>query len=332
MGQVGVTLPLAGLALHQHRWAVERLADAGVGEVSTGEASGLDGLSPLLLAGAWRPELTLSASVVSAFTRGPSIMAGTAAALAEAAPGRARFGIGAGSDRIVTERNGIPFERPYTRVASVLRVLRATLAGGRASSVPEAVSALGIQDFRLARVPEQPPALVVAALGPRMQRLAAAEADGVALNFLSATDLATVRASAREVPRALPDPLTVQARIFVVPGDGDAAELAARRMIAAYLSVPVYANFQSWLGRGEQLTGMRAAWDGGDRARAVELVPDQVVRDLVLTGPPSACARGVRAYLDAGVDIATLLLLPPHGATFSPAEQVEYLGELVAAV
>ena len=116
MSQVGVTLPFDGLPLHQHREAIERLADAGISEVSTGEANGLDGLSPLLLAAAWRPGLTLTAAVVSAFTRGPSIMASTAAALAEAAPGRARFGIGAGSDRIVEGWNGIPFTKPYSRV------------------------------------------------------------------------------------------------------------------------------------------------------------------------------------------------------------------------
>ncbi|MGI8814450.1 MAG: hypothetical protein ACR2G2_03940 [Pseudonocardia sp.] len=49
----------------------------------------MDGLSMLLMCAAWRPELIVSASVVSAVTRGPSILASTAAGLTEAAPGRA---------------------------------------------------------------------------------------------------------------------------------------------------------------------------------------------------------------------------------------------------
>ncbi|HEY4005663.1 MAG TPA: LLM class F420-dependent oxidoreductase [Pseudonocardia sp.] len=332
MSQVGVTLPFDGLPLHQHREAIERLADAGISEVSTGESNGLDALSPLLLAAAWRPELTLTAAVVSAFTRGPSIMASTAAALAEAAPGRARFGIGAGSDRIVEGWNGIPFTKPYSRVAHTLRVLRATLSGQRASTVAESAAALGIEDFKLGRPPERPPALVVAALGPRMQRLAAAEADGVVLNFLAASDVSTVRDAAAGVDRQLPDPLAVQARVFVVTGEGDPAELAARRMIAAYLSVPVYANFQRWLGRGEQLAEMAEAWDRGDRAKAVEVIPDQVVHDLFLTGSPRDIAPRVRAYLDAGVEIATLGVLPPYGVKASPSDQVDFLCELAAAL
>jgi probable F420-dependent oxidoreductase len=332
MSQVGVMLPFDGLPLHQHREAVERLADAGIGEVSTGEANGLDGLTPLVLASAWRPELILSALVVSAFTRGPSILASTAAALAEAAPGRARFGIGAGSDRIVRDWNGIPFTKPYSRVAHTLRVLRVALAGERASAAGESAAALGIKDFKLGRPPAVPPKLVVAALGPRMQRLAAAEADAVALNFLSASDVATVRAAADGVERSLPDPLSVQARVFVVPGEGDAAELSARRMIAAYLTVGVYAEFQRWLGRGDQLVDMQAAWDAGDRAKAVELIPDEVVHDLFLIGSAGDSAKRVRAYLDAGVEIATLALMPPYGVTFTPSDQVDFLSELVAKV
>ena len=64
---------------------------------------------------------------------------------------------------------------------------------------------------------------------------------------------------------ATPD---LQVRVFVVPGDGDAGELSARRQIAAYLTVPVYTEFQRWLGRGDQLTDLLAAWNAGDRRKA----------------------------------------------------------------
>lgn len=331
MRTVGVTLPFKGVPLHQHRPVVERLADAGFGEVSTGESNGLDGMSMLLMAAAWRPELVVSASVLSAFTRGPSILASTAAGLAEAAPGRARFGIGAGSDRIVQGWNGIPFDRPYSRVAHTLRFLRTVLGGERATAGEDtpggrAASALGVSDYRLGRVPEQCPALVVAALGPRMQKLAAAEADGVSLNFLSPDDVRRVREVAAGVERIVEAPLTVQVRIFVVPGDGDAGEIAARRQLAAYLTVPVYTNFQRWLGRGDQLTELLAAWDSGDRRKAVEVVPDQIVKDLFLIGSPRTCAEGVRRYQDAGVDIATLALMAD--AQMAAGEQVDFLCEL----
>jgi alkanesulfonate monooxygenase SsuD/methylene tetrahydromethanopterin reductase-like flavin-dependent oxidoreductase (luciferase family) len=77
---------------------------------------------------------------------------------------------------------------------------------------------------------------------------------------------------------------------------------------------------------------MQAAWDGGDRAKAVELIPDEVVRELFLIGSPAECARRVREYHEAGVEIATLALLSPHGSPPSPSDQVDFLCELAAAV
>src|SRR3569833_1303227 len=107
MAHIGVTIPFDGLPLHEHRAALARLWDAGYREVSTGEVNGADALTPLVLAAAWQPELVVSAAGGSVFTRGPGLLAMTAAALADAAPGRARFGIGASSDRIVEGWNGV---------------------------------------------------------------------------------------------------------------------------------------------------------------------------------------------------------------------------------
>ena len=40
---------------------------------------------------------------------------------------------------------------------------------------------------------------------------------------------------------------------------------SARRVLAGFLTAPVYRVFQEWLGRGEALTKMWELWDGGDR-------------------------------------------------------------------
>jgi probable F420-dependent oxidoreductase len=320
--QVGVTVPLAGLSLIEHREPLRRLTDAGFQEVSTGEVNGLDALTPLILFSGWQPELTLSCAIVSAFTRGPGVLAMSAAAMAEAAPGKARFGIGAGSDRIVEDWNGIPFVKPYTRVANTLRFLRSTLTTGRPGRGGEELGAPG---FRLARVPETPPKLMLAALGPRMQRLAKAEADCVVLNFLSPSDVQLVRDHTADTPREVDGELETEVRVFVIPGEGSAAEIAARRHIAAYLTVPVYTAFQQWLGRGDQLVELLEAWEAGDRRRAVDVVPDELITDLFITGTPEQCAAGVRRYLEQGVDVLTVVLLPPHDTPFGPEAQVDFL-------
>jgi alkanesulfonate monooxygenase SsuD/methylene tetrahydromethanopterin reductase-like flavin-dependent oxidoreductase (luciferase family) len=91
-------------------------------------------------------------------------------------------------------------------------------------------------------------------------------------------------------------------RIIVFPTtDFDTVRAVGRRIVAAYLTVPAYAAFQEWLGRGDAIREMNAAWNAGDRGGALELVPDALIDELIVHGSPAECARGVEEYVAAGV-------------------------------
>jgi probable F420-dependent oxidoreductase len=186
----------------------------------------------------------------------------------------------------------------------MLRFLRAALHG---ETVDEAYDTFAVRRFRLERPPAVPPPILLAALRPRMLRLAGAEADGVILNWLAASD----------VPRALHalGPMRagfeVVARIFVCPTEDAAyARTLGRRLIASYLTVPAYAEFHRWLGRAPQLEAMWAAWAAGDRRAAAAAITDDVVDALVLHGSPQGCRAQVAEYVVAGVATPVLALLP----------------------
>ena len=328
MSELGVSVPLPGLELHEHRAAASQLRQAGFGGFWTGEVNGTDGISPLAVLSAWEPTMSLSCGVVSAFTRGPAVLAQTAAALGELAPDHSRFGIGTGSGTTVSSWNGMPFDKPYTRVKETLRFLREVLADGHSHSPTTTFSSDG---FRLARTPRTPPRLVLAALGPRMQRLAAAEADGVILNFLSAGDTASIVALGKETERRRDERLEVITRVFLVPGSGPASELAARRHLAAYLNVPVYAEFQRWLGRASQLDAMWKAWEQGDRRAAVRAIPDAVVQDLIVTGDAATCGRAVAGYAAEGVDCTIISVMAPFDEPMPPSEHLDFVCQVAAA-
>ena len=72
-------------------------------------------------------------------------------------------------------------------------------------------------------------------------------------------------------------------------------------MIAAYLNVPVYAAFHEWLGRGELLQPMWSAWRAGDRAAALDAVPDRVIDEILVHGAPEACREHIERYVANGV-------------------------------
>ncbi len=297
----GITIPFDGVTLAEHRSWYSTIARLGYTDLWSAETDGTDGLTPLALASAWEPSLNLGVAIIPAYTRGPALLAQSVAAMAEAAPGRFTLGLGTSSDVIVSRWNGVPFEDPYRRVRDTIRFLRAALAGEK---VDEQYDTFAVRGFRLARPVETPPPLFLAALRPGMLRLAGREADGVIINWLSAEDVATV------VPEIGAD-IPVAARIFVCPSeDVDTVRAVAKRMIAAYLNVPVYANFHRWLGRGAALEAMWAAWSAGDRKAALASIPDEVVDSLVVHGSFEACRRHIGRYLDHGVRIATVAVIP----------------------
>jgi probable F420-dependent oxidoreductase len=285
-----MTVPFDHVPLHEQRDLFRRLVDLGYTDAWSAETEGYDAFTPLALASVWAPELRLGTAIVPAFTRGPAVVASSAAALADAAPGRFVLGIGASSNVIVERWNGGTFEKPYEKVRDLLRFLRTAFAGEKAGG-----------GFRLGKIPDPTPPILVAALREGMLRLAGREGDGAILNWLSAEDVRTV---APIVQQASPDgsPREVVARIFVAPTtDTEAVRAAGRRMIAAYLNVPVYAAFHEWLGRGELLQPMWSAWRAGDRQAALEAVPDQVIDEILVHGAPEACREHLARYAANGV-------------------------------
>jgi probable F420-dependent oxidoreductase len=300
----GMTIPLSGVPLADHAAVFRALADAGFTDLWSSEVAGTDAFTPLALASAWAPRLRLGTAVAPVFTRGPGLLAMTAAALAEAAPGRFQLGIGASSPVVVGDWNAASYESPYARSRDMLRFLRAALNG---ELVDASYETFTIRRFRLERPPADPPSLLLAALRPGMLRLAAREADGVILNWLAASDVPTALA---ETTAARPG-FEVAARIFVCPTDDAAyARTIGRRLIAAYLTVPAYAAFHRWLGRAGVMTPMWEAWSAGDRKTAVASIPDDLVDALIVHGTPDACRAQVEAYAKAGVTVPVMALLP----------------------
>jgi len=297
----GLTIPLDGVSLVEHRAIYTKLADLGYTDVWSAEVDGVDGFTPLALAAAWEPRLQLGIAVTPAFTRGPGLIAMSAAALAEAAPGRFTMGLGASSEPVVQRWNGIAYEKPYARTRDVLRFLKRALDGEK---IDEAFETFEIHGFKLSRPVTNRPQILLGALRPGMLRLAGREADGAILNWLAASDVPQCRAEVGEHK-------TIAARLFVVPtDDADAARFVGRRMITSYLTVPVYAEFHRWLGRGEILQPMWDAWANGDRKLANELIPDSVVDELIVHGTYEECREHVARYVDAGVEVPTVFVVP----------------------
>jgi probable F420-dependent oxidoreductase len=302
----GITVPF-DVPLNEQADLYQEFADLGYTDLWSSEADGTDGFTPLILASQWAPTLRLGIAIIPAYTRGPALMAQHIASICEAAPGRFVMGIGSSSNVIVENWNGIPFEEPYKRTRDVTRFLRKALTGEKVS---EKYDGFEVNGFTLRRVPREQPPILIAALRPGMLRLAGREGDGAIINWLSAEDVATVKPFVEEGGAQK----EIVARIFCCPNpDAEVVRAEAKRAIAAYLNVPVYADFHRWLGRSEDLEGMWNYWAAGDRKAALDAIPDRVVDQLIVHGTPEQCREHIDRYHAMGVTTSAISIMPFGG-------------------
>jgi len=292
--RTGVTVPFTGVPLSGLPALARRAEEVGYDSLWSQEATELDGFTPLVIAAQHTEWVRIVTGIVSVYTRGPALLAQSATALAQLSNGRFTLGLGASSNVIVEQWNGIPFERPLERVRETVDYLRRAFAGERVDG-----------GFKLNPPPAQPIPIVLAALRDRMLRVAREHADGAFTNFLPLSGVRQVVAAFGAPDKEL------ACRFFAIDGPEDEAVATAKRVLVAYATVPVYHEFFRWLGWGEEIDPVVEAWAGGDRKRALELAPERLVREVFLLGPVEAQREQIALFAEAGVDTAVLTLLCP---------------------
>jgi probable F420-dependent oxidoreductase len=135
---------------------------------------------------------------------------------------------------------------------------------------------------------------IVAALRPKMLRLAAERSVGTHPYFVPAAHAAAAREGVG------PDKLVYPEVTVVLEPEAGTARTIARQFMSTYLQLPNYVNNLRHLGWSEaDVTG------GGS---------DALVDAIVAWGDAEAVATKVRAHLDAGADGACLQVLTPQDA------------------
>jgi probable F420-dependent oxidoreductase len=281
-GRLGLSVPL-DVPLRELPALARRAEELGYTDAWSMESNGLDGFTPLAAAAAVTERMRLGTAIIPAWTRPAGLLAMHAAALAELAPGRFVLGLGSSTPVVVEQWLGVPFSRPLSRTREAALAVRALLAGER------------VGGMRLARPPrEQTVAIYVAALGPRMLRMAGEVASGVVFYLVGP----------RLMPQLLADvgrEVDSVARLAVFAGEGAEARAAARRSLLSYILVPYYARSLTRQGFGEEVAAAGEAWRTGDRAGAAGQVSDAMLDELLLIGAPDRIADRLQAYRAAGL-------------------------------
>jgi probable F420-dependent oxidoreductase len=307
MQRWGLTVPFTGIGLADNAELYRRAEAAGYTDLWSGETNGPDGFSPLVLGAAWTEKVRLGTGVVGVMQRGRALLAQEAAAAADASGGRFALGIGASSDRIIEGWNGMPFEKPLSKMSETIDFLRTALAGERADG-----------GFKLERAPAERVSIIVAALRGKMLRLAVEKGDGAFTNFLPLAGLPKVA----EQLQGAPEGFELLCRFFCIPGAREQVEPLARFMFSSYITVPVYEAFYRWLGYGEQIDEMVEAWSAKDREKAAAAAPWELIEEMFIFGSPEQMRERLGAFVEGGITLPVI----------TPITAPDRLGELIDAL
>jgi F420-dependent oxidoreductase-like protein len=226
-------------------------------------AIGGDPLVPMALAGRASATIELGTSVLQTYACHPALQANRAAAVA-AAMGRAGFTLGIGPSHrpVIEAAYGLSYDHPGRHTEEYLTVLTELLDHGTVDFDGD--------DFRVhvagrVQKPEHPVPVLVAALGPRLLRVAGERTDGTILWMGNARAIEThvaprLRAAASSAGR--PEPRIVAGLPVAVHDDVDAARQVAGAQFTLYGQLP---NYRRILDHGE-VDGPAEAAIVGDEA------------------------------------------------------------------
>jgi 5,10-methylenetetrahydromethanopterin reductase len=240
--------------------------------------------------------IRLGVAVTNPVSRHPVQLARAAATLGEISGGRFVLGLGAGNRTRVLPALGLPTDHASRRISEAIEMCRRLLAGEEVAVAGGSVSPAGV---RLESGPAGPVPIFVGSRGPAVLRVAGAQADGVFVEAMFTPEgidyaVGAVEAGAREAGRAPEDVEVVAWQAVRLSTTLAAADERRYRRWAALLMRSTRPDVLERIGIPRStIHAARDAFDASGEDAASSVVPDEVVRRLVLSGDPDEVATQI---------------------------------------
>jgi F420-dependent oxidoreductase-like protein len=321
---------------------MERILEAerlGYDSVWSAEAYGSDAVTVATWIAARTTRLVVGTGIMQIAGRTPAATAMTAMTLDALSGGRFRLGLGVSGPQVVEGWHGQAFGRPLARTREYIEIVRRILHRqqpleykGTYYQVPYAgpdATGLGkpLRSILHGR-PDIP--IYLAAIGPRNVTLAAEVADGWIPVFFSPRRMAMFRGWLAEGFRAgdrSGEGFDVMPMVPVVVGDDAAAcRTAVRPRLALYMGGMgargrnFYNDVARRYGYEEAAQVIQDLYLDGRKDEAAAAVPDALVDEVALCGPPERIRERLAEWTAAGV--STMMVTGDHRAVRLMAELV----------
>ncbi len=305
--RLGITIPFEPFQ-GKHFADLVRTADrCGYTDGWSYESFSSDAFAPIAAAAMLTERMRFGCAIIPVFTRPAPLIAMSAVTTNNIAGGRFTLGLGISTPNIVENWMGVPFRKPVTQMRETVEALRGIFRGEKVTMAGKMVK---INGFRLDSPIEYPQRIYIGAQGAKMLRIAGEIGDGVIINFITPETVAPMLDHTRDGMRAAgkdPATLDVVCRIVVaVDEDPDVTRNLFRRSLTAYVTVPQYNQFFREIGYEKEATSAMNLWNAGDRKKALETIPDDMVEKIFVFGTPEQCRRRLDDYARAGITTTAL--------------------------
>jgi F420-dependent oxidoreductase-like protein len=280
---------------------VSKLAEQGVATAWCSQIFGYDALTLLAVVGREVPGIELGTAVVPTYPRHPVMLAAQALTTQAATGGRLVLGIGLSHQIVIEGMFGYSFDRPARHMREYLSALMPLLGGQAVSHQGETVSANTMAPLDV--VVDEPPPVLLAALGPTMLKLAGQRTAGTVTWMTGPATIAShivpsITKAAEDAGK--PPPRVAVGLPVAVTTDVERARETADRTFAIYGQLPSY---RAMLDR-----------EGAEGPAHVAIVGDE-----------ESVANQIQAVADAG---ATDFSAAPFGS----ADEISHTVSLIATL
>jgi len=319
------------LALHLGYWGpvpidvlplVEEAERSGFDSIWSAEAYGSDAVSWLTWVASRTERLGFGTAIMQIPARTPAATAMTAITLDHLSGGRFRLGLGMSGPQVVEGWHGMPYGKPLARTREYVEIVRAILRrdkplefSGEYYRIPatgEGSTGLGKPLKTIVHPLRSDLPIYLAAIGPKNVALAAEIADGWIPTLYSAVRGGEAFGSSlREgFDRAgkTGDSFDVMAMCPVMVGE-DLQQ--CRDMLKPYIALYVggmgargrnfYNSLVTRYGYEKEAKEIQDLYLDGKKAEAAATVPDELVDETSLVGPPERIRDGLAAWRESGV-------------------------------
>jgi F420-dependent oxidoreductase-like protein len=292
----------------------------GYSSVWTAEAYGSDAVAPAAWIAARTEKIHVGTGIMQISARTPAMTAMTAMTLDGLSGGRFRLGLGVSGPQVVEGWHGQPFGKPLVKTREYVEIVRAILKRekpvefhGEYYEIPyKGTDATGLgKPLRSILHGRADLPIYLAAVGPKNVALAGEIADGWIPIFFSARRASMFREWLAEGFRArggAPARFDIMPMVAVVVGDDVAA---CRAVVKPRLALYVggmgargrnfYNDIARRYGYDDAAKRIQDLFLGGKKEEAAASVPDALVDEVALCGPPARIREQLTEWKSSGV-------------------------------